>query len=91
MDLIHDRAAHRFRLPLEDGGEAYVEYAERGSGTLDLLHTIVPPESQNEGIGTGLVEQVLQLARNEGLQVVPSCPFVSAFLQNHPEYRDVVA
>ena len=46
MDLIHDRDTNRFRLPLDGGGEAFIEYSERGDNTLDLLHTIVPPEAQ---------------------------------------------
>ncbi|HEV2130677.1 MAG TPA: GNAT family N-acetyltransferase [Longimicrobiaceae bacterium] len=91
MSLIHDRAASRFRLPLEDGGEAIIEYAERDSGTLDLLHTEVPPPSQGEGIGSEIVEQVLRYARDHDLRIVPSCPFVAAYLQEHPEYRDLVA
>ena len=91
MDLIHDRAANRFRLPLDDGGEAFIEYAERGAGTLDLLHTIVPPEAQGAGIGTRMVEQVLRYARDNHLRVVPSCPFVAAYLDEHPEDRDLVA
>lgn len=91
MDLIHDRAASRFRLPLGDGGEAYIEYSELGSTTLDLLHTIVPPEAQGEGVGTRLVEQVLGYAREHHLRVVPSCQFVAAYLAEHPEHGDLVA
>ncbi len=91
MELIHDRAANRFRLPLDGGDEAYVEYAEQGAGTLDLLHTIVPPGAQGEGVGSRLVEQVLRHARDNHLRVVPSCHFVAAYLDEHPEYRDLVA
>ncbi|CAN5740414.1 MAG: N-acetyltransferase [Gemmatimonadetes bacterium] len=91
MSLIHDRAASRFRLPLEDGGEAFIEYVEPDSGTLDLLHTVVPPAARGEGIGSGLVEQVLRYARDQDLRIVPSCPFVAAYLQEHPEYRELPA
>ncbi len=90
MRLIHDRAAGRFRLPLEEGGEAFIEYIERDAGTLDLLHTVVPPPSQGEGIGSGLVEQVLRYAQEHDLRIVPSCPFVAAYLQEHPEYQSLV-
>jgi hypothetical protein len=91
MDLIHDRDASRFRLPLEGGDEAYIEYSPLGSTALDLLHTIVPPEAQGEGVGTRLVEQVLGYARDHNLRIVPSCQFVAAYLAEHPEYGDLVA
>lgn len=87
--LIHDRSANRFRLPLKEGGEAYVEYAERGEDTLDLLHTVVPPESRGRGHGSEIVEQVLRYAREHGLQITPSCPFVAAYLKKHPEHADL--
>lgn len=91
MPLIHDADAHRFRLPLKGGGEAYLDYAERGSGTLDLLHTTVPPDARGNGNGSELVEQVLRYAREHDLRVVPSCPFVSAYVRGHPEHEDLIA
>ena len=90
-ELIHDRGARRFRLPLEDGSEAYLEYTERQPGTLDLAHTIVPSPFRGHGIGSDLVERVLRYARDEGHEVVPSCPFVAAFIRKHPEYEALVA
>lgn len=91
MTLMHDRSAHRFRMPLEEGGEAYVEYAEREAGTLDLQHTVVPPESRGKGHGSEIVEQVLRYAREQGLRIIPSCPFVAAHLRKHPEHADLSA
>jgi uncharacterized protein len=34
---------------------------------------------------------VLDEMRRRGLKIVPRCPFVSAYLAKHPEYRDLVA
>lgn len=91
MTLIHDRSTHRFRMPLKEGGEAYVEYVERDAGTLDLLHTVVPPESRGRGHGSAIVEEVLGYARDQGLRIVPSCPFVAAYVRKHPEHADLAA
>ena len=89
MEVVHDSAARRFRLPLDDG-EAYLEYTERGPHTLDLLHTVVPPSEQGHGIGSHVVEHALQYAREHGYRIVPSCPFVRAWLAEHAEYQDLV-
>ncbi len=89
-DLIHDKAARRFRLPLHDGDEAFIDYVQRGDGVLDLLHTVVPSRYRGEGIGSQLIERVLAHIREERLRILPSCPFVAAFLREHPAYQALV-
>jgi hypothetical protein len=37
------------------------------------------------------VRSALDAARSRGLQVTPMCPFVRAYIEHHPEYRDLVA
>lgn len=87
--IVHDADAHRFRLSLREGGEAYVEYASRGSDTLDLLHTVVPPAAQGQGHGSALVEHVFEYARAQGKTIIPTCPFVASWLDEHPAYRSL--
>ena len=89
MIVTHQPDRHRFVLSLP-GGEAFIEYAQAGPRTLDLLHTIVPEADQGQGIGSSLVQQVLRYARDHDLKVIPSCPFVRAWLEEHPGWEDVV-
>ena len=42
------------------------------------------------GVGSRLIRAALDSARDQGLRVVPQCPFVRAFIERHPEYRDLV-
>jgi uncharacterized protein len=91
MKLIHDPAARRFRLPLEDGGEAYLDYVERGPGTLDLRHTSVPSGARDAGVGSEVVAAVLRHASERDLRIVPSCAFVRSYLEEHPEFGGLVA
>jgi predicted GNAT family acetyltransferase len=88
--LIHDRPAHRFRLPLDDGDEAFIDYVNHGAGVLDLQHTVVPEKYRGKGIGSRLIGEVLAHVRDEGFRFLPSCPFVAAYLRDHPEYRTLV-
>lgn len=89
MNVHHDRNRHRFTTPV-DGEEAVVDYEETSSGAWDLTHTFVPPEHRHCGIASGLVRRVLEEARREGRSIVPTCPFVSSFLDDRPEFRDLV-
>ena len=79
---------HRFEMDLGDG-LAVANYREL-PGALAITHTEVPPAHGGQGVGSALVEQVLEIIRARGLKVVPRCGFVAAYLRKHPEYRDLV-
>jgi predicted GNAT family acetyltransferase len=87
--INHNQAEQRFETEL-DGRKALLEYDMR-RGQMYFLHTEVPDEFAGRGIGGQLVQAGLEHARAEGLRIVPLCPFVSAYLRKHPEYRDLVA
>lgn len=38
----------------------------------------------------GRFELALEIVRSEGLKIVPTCQFVSAYLRRHPEYQELV-
>lgn len=89
MEVEHEQAKNRFVIRLEEG-EAELAYLEGGQ-VLDLTHTFVPPENRGQGVGEALVEHAFSYAREHGYRVRPSCPFVKAWLEGHPEQRSVVA
>ena len=82
-DVRHEPAAHRFAAEVE-GGVAELGY-ERRDGAIAFVHTFVPEESRGEDVGTALVEAGLAYARDEDLRVIPACPFVQAYLDDHPD------
>ncbi|HXR11145.1 MAG TPA: GNAT family N-acetyltransferase, partial [Gaiellaceae bacterium] len=90
LTSVTDNPAER-RYELRVDGELAGELAyRRGSGTVDLLHTEVDPGLRNKGRGTLLVRSALDDARTRGERVVPTCPFVAAFVRRNPEYQDLV-
>jgi len=89
MQAVHDNTQrHRFELDL-DGHTAFSNYRREGD-TLTIMHTEVPPALNGRGIGSSLVRGILDLARTQGLTVVPVCPFVKAYIGKHPEYTDLL-
>lgn len=81
----------RFEITV-DGATAILAFEEEDGGdVLDLTSTQVPEELRGEGIGSRLVREVLDWARDHGRRVKPTCPFVGAYIDRHPEYRDLVA
>ena len=82
-------AASRFEMRSGDS-TAFVEYRRAGDGIV-LLHTEVPEALSGKGVGSKLVSGTLDAVRAEGLKVVPRCEFVAAYIERHPEYRDLLA
>ena len=77
----------RFELDA-DGHTAFSEY-RRDGGVLTVMHTEVPPALGGKGVGSALVRGLLDIARAQGLKVVPKCPFVAGYIDKHPEYADL--
>lgn len=96
--LVHE--ADRDRYEALDGTEvvAVLYYADEpstgadaGPTVRDLRSTIVAPERNGEGLGSLLVRHVLDEAREQGLEVRPTCWFVEGWIGRHPEYADLLA
>ncbi|HUQ53658.1 MAG TPA: GNAT family N-acetyltransferase [Gammaproteobacteria bacterium] len=90
LAIRHDSTAQRFTADI-DGATAYISYRATPGRVLDLHHTYVPRAARGGGIASQLTAHVLMFARDEGYKVVPSCPFVAAYIDRHAEYRDLLA
>jgi predicted GNAT family acetyltransferase/ribosome-associated protein YbcJ (S4-like RNA binding protein) len=88
--IVHLPESQRWEARDEQASAVgYLSY-QLVDGVLDLQHTVVDPAASGRGLGGRLVEEALQHARAEGLQVRPTCPFVPAYLEKHPEHQDLV-
>lgn len=81
--VTDNQAASRFELRA-DGQLAELQYRRHGK-RLVLVHTEVPDELGGRGIGGRLVASAVGRAEQEGLTVVPLCPFAHRWLTRHPE------
>ncbi|HZI57299.1 MAG TPA: GNAT family N-acetyltransferase [Verrucomicrobiae bacterium] len=78
----------RFEIE-RDGHIAYLEYTLSGK-VLQLIHSEVPEALRGKGLASALAQSALELAREEGLKVDVICPLVTAYIEKHPEYADLV-
>jgi predicted GNAT family acetyltransferase len=86
---VRDNAALS-RFELDAGGyTAFADY-RLSPGVITFLHTEVPPQLRQRGIGSQLVQGALQAARARGLTVVPRCSFVAHFIDTHPEFHNLL-
>ena len=79
------------RYEIRVGGEVagFIQYRLTGD-RLTMFHTEIDPKWEGHGLGGRLARGALEDARDRGLQVVPSCPFVAGYIDKHPEYHDLV-
>jgi predicted GNAT family acetyltransferase len=82
----------RYEARLGDGGRlaALLTY-ELSETWMALLHTEVQDGFEGQGIGSHLVQWVIDDLRARGLSLVPRCPFVVAWLERHPEEHDILS
>ncbi len=88
-DVKHNDACTRYELDV-DGKLSVSEY-NRLANAVMFTHTEVPEALEGQGIGSALARGALDDVRAQGLQVIPLCPFVAAFIHRHPEYLDLVS
>jgi predicted GNAT family acetyltransferase len=81
---------NRYEAADESGVVAGFAAYEQREGLLIFTHTKVDDAFEGQGIGSELARGALDHARDTGLQVRPACPFVSDFIDKHPEYQDLL-
>jgi uncharacterized protein len=89
-EVADNPALSRFELTA-GGATAFLAYERRPGNLVVLIHTEVPEALSGQGIGSKLVRGALDRLRAEGAHVVPRCEFAAAYIERHPEYRDLVA
>ena len=88
VSVSHNPTAGQFEIRTEQG-MAFLRYAHDGP-SLDLLHTEVPAELEGHGYGAALAKAALDYAKDEGLGIIPTCPFITAYLRRHPKYATLI-
>ena len=89
MTLEHDEKDRRFFMRFEDG-DAELVYTEPAPKLMDIQHTFVPESARGHHVADTLAEAAFQFARENGMRVVPTCPFVRRWVSSHAEYADVL-
>jgi hypothetical protein len=59
-------------------------------GVISFLHAETLPDYRGRGVAGQIATKSLEDARALGLRVKPACPFYQEFLEEHPEYADLV-
>ena len=85
----HNPEASRFEV-VTDGLLCRCDYRMHGD-TMMLVHTEVPQQLEGRGIASALVKAAFAHAKENGMDVLPVCSYVRAWVQRHPEVAPQLA
>ncbi len=86
----HNAAQNRYELFAGDRLASLADYRVEDDRVV-LFHTETHDEFRGRGLAAQLVRWALDDIRAQGRTVVPTCWFVADFIDDNPEYRDLVA
>lgn len=86
---LNDKGHGRFYI-MEGETQVAEMVISISEGLLTAYHTEVLPRAEGKGLAKQLLTAMVDHARENGLKVIPLCPYVHAQFKRHPElYADV--
>ena len=70
--------------------EAMMTFVFAGEDKIIIDHTEVNPENNGKGFGKMMVAKAVQYARENGIKIIPLCPFAKSVFDKTLEYKDVL-
>jgi predicted GNAT family acetyltransferase len=82
-------ARRRFEILVDDALAGSAEYELHGEVPV-FTRTQVDERFRNMGVGSALIKGTLDQIRERGDRLATRCRFMSAYIERHPEYADLV-
>lgn len=90
IDVSDHPDAHRYEIRVDGRLVGFAAYREQGTDRRIFTHTEIDRSQSGHGLGGRLIGAALDDMVARGRTVVPLCPFVVAYLRDHPGYLDIV-
>lgn len=87
--VVHRPAESRWEAMSGEDVVGHLSYDTAGN-TVDLHHTVVDPAHRNKGVAAQLVEEAVREIRAEKMSLRPTCSYVRAWMEQHPEHQDLL-
>ncbi len=91
LTVTDNPSRSRYELHDDEHLLGFTEYHERDDGALVFPHTVISTPKRGAGYGATLVQAALDDVRTKGRTIVAECPFVERFVEEHPDYADLLA
>lgn len=92
LDIKHiENKEKGYFAATKDGRDAgLMTYVYTDGGRFIIDHTEVDDEFSGQGVGKAMVNAAVAFARENGLKIIPLCPFVKVMFKRNPVFDDVL-
>lgn len=92
MQIKHLDSGVKGSFYIEENGQLLAElaYTLTGDDRISFDHTNVTDSARGHGLGNELVDAAVSYSRDNGLKVIPLCPFARSVFLKTPGYSDVL-
>ena len=90
-DIRRNEDEGRYELVIDEQLVGVADFRVESDDVLVFPHTEIHPSRRGMGLGEQLVQAALDDVRRRGQRVRPRCWFVHEFIEQHPEYGELVA
>ncbi len=88
-EVVDSTGESRYEIRVAGEVAGFAAY-RRKDESIAFLHTEVEDRFQGQGLAGELIGFALEEAKQAGLEVLPFCSFVSAYIREHPELSELV-
>jgi predicted GNAT family acetyltransferase len=89
IEIVHRPDRSRYEVLLEGHLVGVADYIVRDHA-VEIPHTEIDPPLRGRGLAAHLVAFALDDIEASGRRVIPSCTYVAAYIDLHPEYATLV-
>ena len=79
----------RFEITVDGTVAGFAQFVDH-DGSRVFHHTETFPEFGGQGLAGIVVKQALEATRDEGMRIVPVCPYVKKYVTTHDEWAEHV-
>jgi predicted GNAT family acetyltransferase len=89
ITVVRNNDKSRYEILVDGHVAGFADFRMRGDRQV-FVHTEIEPEFRGRDLAATLIQAALDDARANDYHVIPRCPYVAEFIQEHPEYADLV-
>ena len=79
-----------FFIDVDEKHEAMMTFVYAGKDKIIIDHTEVNPGNEGKDFGKKMVTKAVEYARENGIKIIPLCPFAKSVFDKTPAFKDVL-